>query len=352
MFLDRRSLLQSAAALLVPPAAARPRSASAKHHRAVERHIEAFTAFYGSPFRPDAATEEAHARADQERRRLSEAFDAAQDELRRLVMAQHGMDSENEHTELAGLSVDVGDFTVAIGPDVDSADGGAPFGHDTLVLIPRTDEARARLNAIKTFDPWEYESEQEEERLMLRGDPRNEEPGFDPARMPTGEPVPVIVVRCEYGEGENRYTQISRTWTPEGAYDCKRCKMCVFAGLTIDQLGENPTCRVEVWPDDAELVLYGPTPPAKEQEYSNGLLVDTALDWTVGGVFPKPAQLQVVAMSRAAWEADPRSKDGEWTLAEGPRATRGKLVVAARKVIGPLPWILEEPAQVEPAATA
>ena len=351
MFLDRRSLLQSAAALLVPSAAAIPRSASAKHHRAVERYIQAFTDYF-QPLRPDAATEEAHERADEDRYRRDKAFTAAKNELKRLVMAHHGLNGEDGEIRLAAISMDIGDVTVVVGPEAHDGCDNPPFGCDNVLLVPRTDAVRARLDAIKTFDPHGYESEEEEERLSLPGDPRNEEPGFDPARMPANEPMPVKVERCDYGDGDDRYTQIIRTWTPQGAYDCRRCMLCKFGGLTIDQLGKSPMCFVDVWPDDAELVLYGPTPPDKEPQYSNDLVVETHWDFATGGIFPKPARLEVLVLTRRAWEADPRSKDDEWAISEGPRGTRGKLVVAARKVIGPLPWILEEPAQVEPAVTA
>jgi hypothetical protein len=346
MFLDRRSLLQSAAALLVPSTAATALKASAVNpelEQAVERYIEAFAAFYGKPYRPDAATKEAHDRAENDRDCRKNAFESARDELMRLAMAHHGMDSEKESTDFPALSVDVGEITAAVGADIDPYNDTSPLGRDTLFLIPRTDAARARLAAIKTFDPWAFENEEEAERLGLRGNPRNEGLGFDPARMPADEPVPVKVDRCDYGDGEERYTAINRTWTPDGAMACNRCKLCVFDGLTIDRLGKSPSCQVEVWPDDAELVLYGPTPPAKDEQYPNDLMVDTSWDWSERDVIgTKPARLEVLVMSRTAWEADPRSKDDEWMIAEGRRGTRGNLVAVARKLTGPQPRILEQ----------
>ena len=92
MFLDRRSLLQSAAALLVPSTAATAVMASAvnpEFERAVETYFRTFTAFYGKPYQPDDDSREAHERADDELEKRKDAAEAARDTLIDHVSRHH-----------------------------------------------------------------------------------------------------------------------------------------------------------------------------------------------------------------------------------------------------------------------
>ena len=122
MFLDRRTLLQSAAALLAPPAAICAQLRTPENpqlERAVERYFATFKAYFGKPYRPDDNTEEAHDRADRDVEHRKEVWEAARSELMRLVMAHHGHDAETWCCDLPALTVDVGELTVVVAPHTD-----------------------------------------------------------------------------------------------------------------------------------------------------------------------------------------------------------------------------------------
>lgn len=352
MFLDRRSLLQSAAALLVPPVATIPRSASVKHQRALDRYIETFTAYF-VPYRPDAPTEEAHDRADEDRARRDKAWQAARNELERLVREHHGMDGDDE-IRLSALSLDVGDITVVVGPDVDDGHDDAPFGSDRITLTGRTAEARARLDAIKTFDPHGYENDEERERLSVKCEPSPPLPIVDMSRMAEGLPVP-LTATITRDWSSDWLLNVRRTWKPADAVACERCSYCPYKSIPLDASSEKPVaCQVTVDADEVERVLYGPHPEmAYDGDDWEGVLSDThswqTENWDVH-------ERRTILMTRAGWEAADISKDARWN---GLPTECGTMVIAFCNSTGPIPahlWKLwgdvprEEPAQVEPSA--
>jgi hypothetical protein len=351
--ITRRSLVQSAAALLVPSTAATAVMASTVNpelERAVETYFRTFRAFYGKPYLPDDDSPEAHERADDELEKRKDAFEAARDALIDHVKRHHRLDPDNDCVPLATVTLDVGELTLAVTPrqELDCEPCGTPLGIETLALIPRTAAMRARLNALPTFDPYEFDSEEDAERLGLKHEPYP--PEFDLSRMPADEPIPTSVSIS--GPYESGNVTIYRHWKAEDAWACQRCDLCPFIGSPVEDLGREPVCAVTVKQEDADRVLHGPTPPDKEVKPPGGLMVDTWFEWDERGVVgEKTSRLDVLVMTRAAWEADPRSKRPEWAIAEGPRGTRGKLVVVGRKLTGPQPRILAA-AQVAAESTA
>jgi hypothetical protein len=334
MFLDRRSLLQSAAALLVPSTAgmSRPTRHLPELERAIERYLQTFRAYY-QPYRPDAATEEAHDRADDKLEKRKEAFETARYELMGLVMEQHGMNPETENTDLAALSSDTSEFTVVVGPEIDPDCDGHPLGRDGLTLVPRTPAARSRLDAIPIHDPHDFESEAEEERLTYE---RNPYPtGFDPSRCPSDEPVPTEV--RIYGNESS--SSVIRHWTAQGAFDCHRCELCVFANRTVEELAalRDRSCSVDVPTGRVDDVLYGPTPEPREYGLTDvpGVISDS---WFNVPKDYKIERLRTVVMTRAAWDHLGLAKDPTWEHEKFGR----NVVTAFHNEHGPAPRILEQ----------
>ncbi len=345
MFLDRRALLQSAAALIVPPAAAIPpwgKTENREHAAAVERYFATFTAFYGRPYRPDDNTWDAHHRANSNLQERKEAFESARDELIVLVMEAHGFDRENQDAPMRALTLDIGELTLAVAPhqELDMDPPGAPLGLETLALIPRTAAMRARLDALPTLDPHEWESEEEEERLGIPDD-RPPQPAVDLSRMPAGEPVPLAATRYKptYGP-DNGMVEITRKWTPRDAIACKRCIACPFWDETVESLRPNDRgevgCKITVRDEDVEQVLYGATPPHPGRTYSDSVVI--VCDWG-SNIGDEPGIIDVMVTTRQDWETGDYDKE-DWSMSKGDWGTGGDLVAAIRYMKGPVPCIL------------
>ena len=347
--IDRRTLLQNAMSLVAAPAlpaalatTAHPgKLATPELERTVDRYFETFRAFYGTPFRPDDNTHDAHDRANKEVEKRQKTFEAAKSELIRLVMKAHGLDYENQDAPVRGLTVDVGGLTLVVSPHQDRNDEpSSPLGGEVLTLVPRTEAMRAKLDALPTLDPTEFASEEEAERLGLPPYKPIPVPTVDLSRMPAGEPVPLTVQLCKSASSPG-VTEITRTWSPEGAIACKRCAGCPFGGRTLDDIegmrngfGRLP-CEITVHDDDVDLVLYGATPAVTPFEHSNDRMVST--EWvTREGYHPRITE--VIVTSRQEWEAT--GGDQDWTVLDHDRGTRGNLVVAMREASGPIPRVL------------
>ncbi len=358
MFLDRRSLLQSAAGLLVPSTATIPtlrKPASRQLTRAVELYFSTFTAYYGKPFRPDDNSVDAHDRADKDLDTRRNAFDDARRELRRLVMAHHGIDEDSADccAPLRGCSVDVGDVTVLLAVDTDPQCEGGPLGNHTLAVIPRTPAGRARIDALPTLDPVEYASKEEEKRLQIPMDEPPPAPPVDLSRMPADEPIPLTAKLWKSSSPpDNGETEIIRTWTAEGAMNCKRCECCAFVGHTLESIAEEmrkgkvARCNITVKDEDVEKVLYGRTPLSRPEYRGDGILMST--EWQTG----EPNEWEdIVVATPEAWAKNWRAKYPSWQT-----YTQDGTLMAVKVWTGPIPWIINpdlelEPAQVEPAAT-
>ncbi len=355
MFLDRRSLLQSAAALLVPPMAAIPpwgKTENRQLESAVDRYFDAFKAYFGKPYRPDDNTEDAHDRCTEDVEKRKDVWEVARKELMRLVMAHHGLDGEKEASPLAALTVDVGELTVVVGPHTEPDSDSDPYGWDTLVFVPRTAAMRAKLNAIRTFNPTEWASKEDEERLGYKEHEPPPVPEVDLSRMPAGEPMPLTAALSKscYGSASGE-TTITRTWTPEGALACRRCLGCTFWQHSLEDLkGARIACEVTVDDEDVERVLYSPTPKDTDNDHHGDVMISTLWNSNING----PGIIELITTSKAEWEAGgyADSERGRWHISDRDRGTRGNMVVALRYRPGPIPMVIEwdTPARSAPLA--
>ena len=87
---------------------------------------------------------------------------------------------------------------------------------------------RAKLDAIKTFDPTTWASDEDEERLGLKSEPL---PGLMP-HFPADEPVPLTVKHF----GRETVTLV-RTWSAQARTTASSCETCPFSCTrTLEEL--------------------------------------------------------------------------------------------------------------------
>jgi hypothetical protein len=342
--MDRRSLLKSAGALLVPSTAATALATTVNPQleRALNGYLDAFRAYYGKPYQPDDDSEDAHDRADRDVERRRDAFDDARKELSRVVMARYDLAREDDCPGLSALSVDVGDITVVVAADIDSSNDSEPFGREIPALVPRTAAARARLDALPAFNPREYASEEDEERLSVKCY-RPVMPVADLSRMPESEPIP-LTAEITRAFGPDDSVNITRTWSPDGAYTCHKCNLCIFTGRTLEELAakKERECRVTVPLNRVDDVLYLPAPELPDDGLVEepGVISDSYWDHTDSewlSIKTNIRRERTVVMTQKAWDRLPLSKDPAWTHEP---CGHNKTVVAFQTEEGPVPKAL------------
>jgi hypothetical protein len=170
MFLDRRALLQSAAALLAPPAATLRHLGKTENREletALERYLQSMEVLYRLRRSPDGQTlEQAFAACRKAGDERSECIDA-KGALGLAIIRANGIDPDSYEYGFAPLTARTDDAILIVhghnSPEIagNMADLGL-FDGASFAIVPLSSAMRTRLESLPKFDPC-YDARDEEE---------------------------------------------------------------------------------------------------------------------------------------------------------------------------------------------
>jgi hypothetical protein len=188
--MNRRSLLQSAAALMVPCAkpsslpampalGTKPIHSAADFRKAFAAHLDAQRTFHGAHDAPPRkSTRETWDAYHATRRGLDNARCQARRRLLDMTLENHGYEGDTDGTMRAAVHIDLGDIMFVAGAD--PAEELEEYPPTILTIVPRSPEMCKLMAELPTTSDRDEDNEDDEPWSL----------DFDMTRFPADEPVP------------------------------------------------------------------------------------------------------------------------------------------------------------------